>query len=402
MQDFSRVRQLLHSRRPGHSLPQALYTAPEVLAFDLQAIFARNWSLAGLECELPSPGAALALTVGGSPIVVLRDRKGEIRGFHNSCRHRGAMVCPAGRSQRPVLVCPYHQWTYDLTGKLVGARRMQEGFDPADHALKPIHVRNVAGVLYVSLAEDPPPFDEFAQGLAPLLAPHDLRNAKLAHEAVFVEKGNWKLVMENARECYHCAARHPDLAVTFPTEVKAHFEGDEDGRVARFEARMEAAGLPVGPTIGDWWQAIRFPLNEGVVSMTTDGKHAVRKLMVDKEGGDIGSVRFATEPNSFAHAVADHVFVFTADPSAPQETLVTCKWYVHKDAVEGVDYHLENLVSLWLTTNKQDIELVENNQRGVNSIGYIPGPYSEEAEALVGRFTDWYCQEALHAIERLS
>jgi Rieske 2Fe-2S family protein len=122
--------------------------------------------------------------------------------------------------------------------------------------------------------------------------------------------------------------------------------------------------------------------------------------MVDKEGGDIGSVRFAIEPNSFAHAVADHVFVFTADPSAPQETLVTCKWYVHKDAVEGVDYHLENLVSLWLTTNKQDIELVENNQRGVNSIGYVPGPYSEEAEALVGRFTDWYCQEALDAIER--
>jgi Rieske 2Fe-2S family protein len=398
MQDFSRVRQLLQARRPGHAMPQALYTSEEVFRFDLKEIFGRSWVLAGLECEIPSPGAALALNVGGSPIVVLRDRKGEIRGFHNSCRHRGAMVCPAGRSQKPVLVCPYHQWTYDLTGKLVGARRMQESFDPAEHALRPIHVRNVAGVLYVSLAEDPPPFDAFAEGLAPLLAPHDLRNAKLAHEAVFVEKGNWKLVMENARECYHCAVRHPDLALTFPTEVKAHFEADEDGRVERFEARMEAAGLPVGPTMGDWWQAIRFPLNEGVYSMTTDGKHAVRRLMVDKEGGDIGSVRFAIEPNSFAHAVADHVFVFTADPSAPQETLVTCKWYVNKDAVEGVDYHLENLVSLWLT--KQDIELVENNQRGVNSIGYIPGPYSEEAEALVGRFTDWYCQEALDAIER--
>jgi Rieske 2Fe-2S family protein len=401
MPDFSRVRQLLQSRRPGHALPQALYTSPEAFAFDMQAIFARNWVLAGLECEIPVSGAAMALTVGGSPIVILRDRAGVIRGFFNSCRHRGAMVCAAGRSQRPVLVCPYHQWTYDLTGKLVGARRMQADFDPAQHALRPIHVRNVSGVLYVSLAEDPPPFDEFGKGLAPLLAPHDLPNAKLAHEAVFVEKGNWKLVMENARECYHCAVRHPDLALTFPTEVKAHFAADEAGRVARFEARMEAAGLPIGPTMGDFWQAIRFPLNDGVVSMTMDGKHAVSRLMVEAEGGDIGSVRFATEPNSFAHALADHTFVFTAEPSGPLETIVTTRWYVHKDAVEGVDYHLESLVALWLTTNNQDIELVENNQRGVNSIGYVPGPYSEEAESLVGRFTDWYCAEAERALDRL-
>jgi Rieske 2Fe-2S family protein len=401
MSDFSRVRHLLASRRPGHALPQALYSTEEAFAFDLRAIFARSWVLAAFEAELPTPGAALALTVGTSPIVVLRNRAGEIRGFHNSCRHRGAMVCPPGRSQRPVLVCPYHQWSYDLNGRLVSARRMQEDFDPAAHALRPIHVRNVAGCLYVSLAEDPPPFDEFCNGLAPLLAPHDLPSAKLAHEQVFVEKANWKLVMENARECYHCAVRHPDLALTFPTEVRAHFEGDEAGRVARFNARMEQAGLPVGPTMGDWWGAIRFPLNDGVVSMTMDGKHAVSRLMVEQEAGDVGSVRWAGEPNSFCHALADHVFVFTAEPTGPQETLVTTKWFVHKDAVEGVDYHLENLVALWLTTNRQDIELVENNQRGVNSVGYVPGPYSEEAEALVGRFTDWYCHEATHALARL-
>ena len=401
MLDTRQIRQWLHARRPGHSLPQALYTSPEAFAFDRTEIFGHAWLLAGLECEIPVPGAALALTVGTSPIVILRDRAGEIRAFHNSCRHRGAMVCPAGRSQRPVLVCPYHQWTYDLTGKLISARRMQASFNPAEHPLKPIHVRNVAGCLYVSLAEDPPPFETFANGLAPLLAPHDLPNAKLAHEAVFVEKGNWKLVMENARECYHCAARHPDLALTFPTEVKAHFAADEAGRVARFEARMEAAGLPVGPTMGDWWQAIRFPLNEGVVSMTMDGKHAVSRLMVDSPDGDIGSVRFAAEPNSFCHALADHLFVFTAEPSGPQETIVTTRWYVHKEAVEGTDYHLENLVALWLTTNNQDIELVENNQRGVNSVGYEPGPYSEEAESLVGRFTDWYCRAAGRALDRI-
>jgi Rieske 2Fe-2S family protein len=401
MSDFSRIRQLLQSRQPGHALPQALYSTDEAFAFDMQAIFWRSWVLAGIESEIPIAGAALALTVGGSPIVIVRDRADGLRGFHNSCRHRGAMVCPPGRSQRPVLVCPYHQWSYDLTGKLVSARRMQQDFDPTAHRLRPIHVRSVAGCVYVCLAEDAPSFDAFKDGLAPLLAPHDLPNARLAHEAVFVEKANWKLVMENARECYHCSVRHPDLALTFPTEVRAHFEPDEAGSVERFNARMEHAGLPIGPTMGEWWQAIRFPLNEGVVSMTMDGKHAVGRLMVDRLGGDIGSVRWAGEPNAFCHALADHTFVFTAEPNGPQETIVTAKWFVHRDAVEGVDYDLENLVALWLTTNRQDIELVENNQRGVNSVGYVPGPYCHEAESLVMRFTDWYCRQALGAFDRL-
>ena len=402
MQEFSRIRDLLQSRRPGHALPQALYSDAEAFAFDMKAIFWRKWILVGMACELAQPGAAMALSVGTSPIVVLRDRAGELRGFHNSCRHRGAMVCPPGRSQRNLLICPYHQWTYDLTGKLTRARRMQADFDPAEHPLRPIHLRNVAGCLYVCLAEDAPPFDAFSEGLAPLLAPHDLANAKLAHEHVFVEKGNWKLVMENARECYHCTARHPDLALTFPAEVRAHFDSDEEGYTDRFNARMAQAGLPIGPTMGEWWQAIRFPLNEGVVSMTMDGRHAVRRLMVEQEAGDVGSVRWASEPNAFCHAVADHVFMFTAEPSGPQETIVTAKWFVHKDAVEGVDYDKDRLVALWLTTNLQDIELVENNQLGVNSAGYIPGPYCEEAESLVIRFVDWYEQQAAGALDTMA
>jgi Rieske 2Fe-2S family protein len=375
MIDVSRVRALLHARRPGHSLPQALYTSQEAFDFDLAAIFRRAWVMVGFEIELPAPGASFATTIGGSPIVLVRDREGQLRGYHNSCRHRGAMICPPGRHRAPRLVCPYHQWTYDLTGKLISARRMQPGFDPAAHGLLPIHVRAVAGCLYVSLAED-------------------LRHAKLAHEATFIEKGNWKLVMENARECYHCSVRHPDLALTFPTEVRAHFEADEAGETERFNARMQAAGLPIGPTLGDWWQAIRFPLNPGIVSMTMDGQHAVRKLMVEAEGGDIGSVRWATDPANFCHALADHTFFFSADPISPGETLVTAKWLVHQDAVEGVDYDLEHLTTLWMKTNLQDIELVENNQRGVRSLGYTPGPYCEEAESLVISFTDWYCRTA--------
>jgi Rieske 2Fe-2S family protein len=157
---------------------------------------------------------------------------------------------------------------------------------------------------------------------------------------------------------------------------------------------MAAAGLEVGPVEGDWWQAMRFILNEGYASMTLDGGFSVSKLMCDREGGDIGSLRWAIEPHGFAHATADQVLLFQAMPTAPNETVVTAKWLVHEDAVEGVDYDVASLTELWNRTNLQDRDLVENNQLGVNALGYRAGPYSVDGEALALRFTDWYCRTA--------
>ncbi len=207
--------------------------------------------------------------------------------------------------------------------------------------------------------------------------------------------------MENARECYHCATGHPELALTFPTGVSGNFDyGEEARRHEAYNARMAAVGLEVGPHEGDWWQAIRFPLNEGCRSMTIDGKTAVRRLMVEAGDGDIGSLRWSIEPHSFVHATADFLFMFSALPLSPNETLIVSKWLVHKDAREGVDYDLAHLTELWNRTNQQDLALVENNQQGVESPGYRPGPYCADAEALTMRFTDWYCAKARDFLER--
>ena len=157
---------------------------------------------------------------------------------------------------------------------------------------------------------------------------------------------------------------------------------------------MTDAGLPIGPVEGEWWQAMRFPLNDGAITLSMDGGPACAKLMCDTANGDIGSMRWALEPHSFAHATERHGVHVQRHADRPEETVVTSKWLVHKDAVEGVDYDVENLTELWTKTNLQDRDLCENNQRGVNSLGYVPGPYSEEAEALVMRFVDWYCDEA--------
>ena len=394
MYDLQRIRDLLDRRRPGHTLPQAFYTDPDVHRFDVDAVFGRSWIMVGFEAEIPQVGSYMAQTIGDSPVVILRDRSGAVRGFHNSCRHRGAQICPEGRGRRPRLVCPYHQWSYDLDGRLARAGRMQAGFDPADHALVPIRVETVAGTIYACLSEDAPDFAPFRRDLAPMLAPQNLQDAKVAHTSTLVERGNWKLVMENGRECYHCDAKHPELSFTFPTKASGNFDYNGDTRLAAFNARMAGLGLPVGPADGSWYGALRFPLNPGCVSMTETGRPCVAKPLCGTGGGDVGSLRWALEPNSFAHAVGDFVFMFSAMPTGPRETVVTSKWLVHKDAQEGVDYDLDELTALWTTTNLQDRDLVENNQRGVDGAGYRPGPYSEEAEELVRRFTDWYCDKA--------
>ncbi|MFK8253070.1 aromatic ring-hydroxylating oxygenase subunit alpha [Ancylobacter terrae] len=400
MLDLERIRALVAGRRPGYSLPQALYNSPDVLEFDLDAIFGQSWILAGFTCEIPQPRGYLAVTVGRSPVVITRDREGTYRAFHNSCRHRGAQICAEGAGARGRLTCPYHQWVYDLDGSLVHARHMPESFDPAEHGLRPVHVENVAGALFVCLAETPPAFARFRAELEPLLAAHRLEEAKLAFQNTLVEKGNWKLVMENARECYHCGVGHPELCLTFPIEeaTGGQFAIEGDARHDAFAARLEAAGLGRGPFIGPWWQVERFPLNEGHLSLTMDGALACTKLMIEGEEADVGSLRWAIEPHSFCHSTADTTVYFSAMPTATGETLVTCKWLVHKDAVEGVDYDVERLTSLWNVTNIQDRDLVENNQRGVNSVGYLPGPYSESDESYVLRFIDWYCDKALDYI----
>ncbi len=133
--------------------------------------------------------------------------------------------------------------------------------------------------------------------------------------------------------------------------------------------------------------------------MTIDGQTAVRKLMVEAGDGDIGSLRWSIEPPQLRPRDGGFLFMFSALPLSPRETLIVSKWLVHKDAEEGVDYDLAHLTELWNRTNLQDLGLVENNQQGVESPGYRPGPYCADAEALTMRFTDWYCAKAREFLE---
>ncbi len=392
--DLKRMDALFRERRANHTLPQPLYISQDAFDFDMTAIYGQSWLMAGMACELPKAGSYVAMMVGKWPVIITRDRHGEFRAFHNSCRHRGSMICAPGSGTAPKLVCPYHRWTYDLDGSLFAAGRMPDDFEKSEHGLKPVAIECRAGAIFICLSETPPPFDDFGDTLATFSAPHHFEDAKLAHQSVLVEHANWKLVMENARECYHCATGHPELAKTFPVGMSKHFDAHEDARASAFAATMDGIEFPHTPIEGDWWQVARFALNEGCVSISADGQPLVKKLMCSANGGDIGSMRWAIDPHLFAHATADYVFMFSAMPVGPTETHVFSKWFVHKDAVEGVDYDVAALTDLWTKTNAQDKDLAENNHAGVNSPGYTPGPYSQDAEMLAQRFTDWYCDKS--------
>jgi glycine betaine catabolism A len=400
MVDRERLLGLLNTARPGHTLPQPFYGDPEVYEFDMSAVLTRSWFMLGFEAELPTPGSYLSVTMGPHPLLVVRGRDQKIRGFHNTCRHRGAQICAEGGGRLPRIVCPYHGWTYDLEGRLLGAARMPDALDFGTHGLVPIKVEILEGCIYAALTAAAPDFTPFRAAAAPFLSPYRLAQGKLAHQSVLLEKANWKLVMENARECYHCATWHPELKVSFPVVFGSGFRVTDGSRVAAYAASLRERGLPLGPEEGAWWHVGRYPLNPGIDSVSLNGQAVVTRRLLETNGTPIGGLRWATEPNAFCHVFSDYAFMFAAIPVGPQETRVISKWLVSKDAREGIDYTIEDLTTVWTRTNLQDRELAENNQRGVNGLGYRPGPYAEGAEELVIRFNKWYRETAIAAAQR--
>ncbi|PJN96303.1 Rieske (2Fe-2S) protein [Amaricoccus sp. HAR-UPW-R2A-40] len=404
--DATNILSLLETRRPDHALPRGFYTDPAIYEFDLDAIFYREWLFAIPACEIPQTGNFVTMQVGQYPVVIVRGADGRIRAFHNACRHRGSRVCTALKGSAPKLVCPYHQWTYELDGRLLFARDMGPGFDASQYGLKPISCAEAGGLVYVCLADSPPAIEPFLEKAGRYLAPHRLDQAKVAFESTIVENGNWKLVIENNRECYHCAGSHPELCRTYP-DRPGFTSMDESGAMepavtAHWE-KCEAAGLPSKFVIAPshQWRFARIPLLGAGESYTMDGKAAVpNKRLSAAPFADAGSLLNFHYPNTWNHFLADHSIVFRVLPISATQTEVTTKWLVHKDAVEGVDYDLGNLTRVWVATNDEDRQVVEENQRGINSPAFVPGPYSQIQEDGVIQFVEWYCGTVRRRFDR--
>jgi choline monooxygenase len=204
----------------AHTLPFAWYSDEETLRRERARIFARSWQYGGRADQVAEPGSFLTTDAGGVPLLVVRDRQGELRAFLNVCRHRGA-VLTEGCGARETIQCHYHAWTYDLDGSLRAAPRSdrEDGFDKDDLSLLPASVDVWGPFLFVNPDPDAVPLAEHLGDLPEILARNlDLDDIVFHSRVEFGANANWKIVVENFLECYHCATAHPG----FSAEVDVH------------------------------------------------------------------------------------------------------------------------------------------------------------------------------------
>ncbi|WP_020500634.1 aromatic ring-hydroxylating oxygenase subunit alpha [Sciscionella marina] len=400
----TRIAELIARRKKGHSLPAEFYTSPEIFHADIEAIFARHWLLATTEAEIPEPGDFVTVEIGPYSVIVLRDDDEQVRAMHNVCRHRGARILTESSGSVGNIVCGYHKWTYRTDGSLLHAVSPPPGFDPGCFGLKPVAVQVAGGFVFCCLAEHPPEdFAEVAAIIERYAAPHRLDRATVIEQIDLVERGNWKLVMENNRECYHCDG-HPELSCSlFPTygytdeEVPATLRAAFDRYVAADTAlrdTCDSLGLAhrlieqlSGRVSG--FRVQREPMDGAGESFSSDGRVICTKLLGDIGEPRLGRFSLHLQPNVWLHVCSDHAVTFSAVPLSAGETLVRTTWLVHEDAVEGRDFDRQQLTEVWRRTNEQDAGFVERAQLGVRSPAYVPGPYTT-SEYQVDQFCDWY------------
>lgn len=402
----SPISALLDARADGHSLPAGLYTREDVFEADLDVFFRRHWICIGAECDVPEPGDATVVDIGKTSLILLRDDDEQIRVMHNVCRHRGARLLNPGKSIVSKLVCPYHTWTYELSGELSHAPHMGSDFDKDCRGLKPVTFKSIGGLVYVCLSDDPPAdIDRLEEVMRERLAPYDIRNAKVAYESDVIEYGNWKLTIENNRECYHCSANHPELCVSFvdldfgfdPDALSPEDKAQAEEHFALYAERTrkwEADGYPSAAVeqLVDCqtnFRTQRLIISGAGESQTPDATAASSKLLGSMTRKDLGDTHLWGH-NSWNHFMGDHAIVAIVIPISADKTLVRTKWLVHKDAIEGVDYDLEKLTNVWLATTDQDAELVARSHAGVQDPAYVPGPYSPFSETNLDKFATWY------------
>jgi len=386
---------LLDSRRPGFALPAAFFHDERVFAADVEHIFGRHWLFVASEPEIPEAGDYRTYQIGPYPIFILRQDDGSIAAFHNTCRHRGARVLQQDSGVVGAkIVCPYHRWSYDTSGA-----------GPNGLHLRRVHLKNLAGLLFVCIAEHPPEdFDYMATRLTPYLAPHALAGAKVVKQTDLIEHGNWKLTMENNRECFHCGG-HPELLSSL-----FHFLGDvaegslsaEEKAIYRQYEEAREMSLASWNRTGLPWERIellhgratafraeRLVLAGAGESMTMDTRVACTRLLGSLTERRLGTLHFHTQPNAWFHFLSDHILTFAAFPIDRERTLVRTTWLVSAEAEEGRDYDVDNLTKVWIATNNQDAQFVEETQRGTASPYYVPGPLND-TEFMVDMFHRWY------------
>lgn len=389
--DKNFIQQLISAYIPGFSLAQPFYTNEDVLHAEWQSIFKKHWLYAGNTAQIPKAGDYFLYHLHKDSIIIIRGSNGEVFAHYNTCRHRGSAICLQNKGNAPKLICPYHQWVFDKDGRLLNARMMPDDFCKENYSLHAVHVRVVEGLIFISLADEAPPFDAIEKTLSPYLKPYKINSAKAACIKNYTLAANWKLVAENFRECYHCGGTHPEYCSAV---IGANLREDTDELTAAKQKDWNAKGLEtalIEVTEGTTTYAVRYPLRPGVESYSVDGKKISIPMGLHKDH-DAGVVGLVNYPNFWMDAVSDYVWTMRITPVHAFMTEVEFCWLVDEHAAEGKDYTMERLTQFWEITGSQDGELCENNFKGIQSDAYTPGPYAPVEDQVIN-FVSWCVKE---------
>ncbi|MGU3433437.1 aromatic ring-hydroxylating oxygenase subunit alpha [Actinomycetes bacterium M1A6_2h] len=353
------------------------YTSADTFAAEQERVFEAMWFCSVRSADLAGPGAFRRVTVGRESVLVVRGRDGALRAFLNVCRHRGAMICTEESGQvKRNLQCPYHAWTYGLDGKLIAAPNLGSlkddsgaDLDRVAWGLIPVALREWLGYAWLCLADDPPPFEDDVigavterLGTAEAVGHYGVDSLALGHREVYDVAANWKLIVENFMECYHCATIHPEL-----TEVLPEFA---DGLAAQY---FVGHGAEFG---------------EDVRGFTVDGSDGFESLPGLDPEQDRRYYAITIKPTVFVNLVPDHVIVHRMFPMSADRTVVECDWLYAPDVVaSGAD--TARSVELFHRVNLQDFDACERTQPAMSSRAYRNGGVLVPAEHHIGDFHAW-------------
>ncbi|WP_079144740.1 aromatic ring-hydroxylating oxygenase subunit alpha [Streptomyces agglomeratus] len=354
------------------TLPGRFYTDPGIFRDEQERIFEALWYCAVRSADLDRPGAFRTVRAGRESVIVTRTRTGELRAFLNVCRHRGARLCTedAGEVRRN-LVCRYHAWTYALDGRLVAAPNLRQmpGIDRTEYGLVKVALREWLGYAWICLADEPPSFEDTVVGAVVERLGDTVTIERYATEELALGRrigydvaANWKLIVENFMECYHCATIHPEL-----TDVLPEFA---DGLAAQYYVGHGAE------------------FSEEAQGFTVDGSAGFGRLPGITDAQDRRYFAVTIRPQVFVNLVPDHVIVHRMFPLAEDRTVVECDWLYAPGVVEsGAD--LDKSVELFHRVNVQDFDACERTQPAMASRAYRDGGVLVPAEHHIGAFHGW-------------
>jgi glycine betaine catabolism A len=342
-------------------LPREAYTSEQVLAFELERFFTGSWVCVGRDADLGAPGSQRAVGVGGAGVLLVRGLDGRQRAFANVCRHRGHELLGVGEAtSRRTILCPYHAWTYDLDGSLRVAPGFRDlaGFRPDAHGLVELPLEVWHGFVFVNGSADAPPFAEHVGALGEVVAPYRPERLVPLASHTYDLAANWKVVLENYHECYHCPLIHPELCRVSPPDSGRNFE---------------LPGAWVGGTM---------ELKDHAATMSLDG-HSGGVPIRGLDGELLRSVLYVgLLPNLLLSLHPDYLMTHLVEPLGPGRCRVTCTWYFPPEAAAQPGFDPAYAVDFWDRTNRQDWAACESVQRGMASPHFRPGPLAPAEDAV--------------------